>query len=243
VAHYLPQFLMALGIFLGAVVSGFTGFAFSAVAGAILFHVLPPSDAVPLMMVCSVLVQGTSLVSLRRHVRWRGSATLMAGGLLGLPLALYLLLHSDPTAIRIGFGIFLAAYATYMLFRPAVRRFRLAGGPQYDAAVGFAGGLVGGLTAMPGALPTIWCDLRGLGKEVQRGIVQPYITAMQVAALAILYFQRGLPDALAGNTLLSLAPLAAGVLVGLALFGKVSEGLFRRVLLSVLLLSGLTYVI
>lgn len=242
-AHDVPQFLMALGIFAGAVVSGFTGFAFSAVAGAILLHVLPPSEAVPLMMVCSVLVQGASLVSLRRHIRWRGCTALIVSGLFGLPFALYLLLHADPTAIRIGFGILLAAYAGYMLFRPAVRRFRIAGGPRYDALVGFAGGLMGGLTAMPGALPTIWCDLRGLGKDAQRGIVQPYIAAMQVAALALLYVQHGLPEALIGDVLSALAPLAAGALVGLALFGRVSDGLFRRVLLSVLLLSGLTYVI
>ena len=41
--------LLALGVFAGAVVSGFCGFAFSAVAGAILLHALPPSEAVPLM--------------------------------------------------------------------------------------------------------------------------------------------------------------------------------------------------
>ena len=67
------QFLMVLGIFAGAVVSGLTGFAFSAVAGALLLHVLPPSEAVPLMMVCSVLVQSASLVSLWRHIQWRQS--------------------------------------------------------------------------------------------------------------------------------------------------------------------------
>ena len=44
---------------------------------------------------------------------------------------------------------------------------------------GVAGGVVGGLTAMPGALPTNWCDLRGVAKEVQRGEVQPFIAAMR----------------------------------------------------------------
>src|SRR5258707_948763 len=44
--------LVSAGIFAGAVVSGLMGFAFSAVAGAILLHVLPPTEAVPLMMAC-----------------------------------------------------------------------------------------------------------------------------------------------------------------------------------------------
>lgn len=237
----LPQLFVALGIFAGAVVSGFTGFAFSAVAGAVLLHVMPPREAVPLMMVCSVLVQSMSLVSLRRHIDWRGSARLILGGLAGLPPALYVLLHTDPAVFRIGFGIFLAAYAAYMLLRPAVRAFRNAGAYS-EVLVGLAGGLIGGLTAMPGAIPTIWGDLRGLPKDRQRGVVQPYITAMQVAALAFLAAERGIPTTLSAEVLRSLAPLAAGTLVGLALFGRVSDGQFRRVLLSVLLLSGLVYV-
>lgn len=234
---------MALAIFAGALVSGFTGFAFSAVAGAVLLHMLPPSEAVPLMMVCSVLVQGVCLVSLRREIEWRGSAMLIAGGLFGLPLALYVLLTADPTLFRIGFGIFLASYAAYMLLRPAVRRFRNAQGLSYAAAIGLAGGLVGGMTAMPGAVPTVWYDLRGLAKVRQRGLVQPYITAMQIAALAFLAASGKLPDALIAQLLLSLAPLAAGTLVGLALFGRVDDVLFRRVLLGVLLVSGLSYLV
>jgi uncharacterized membrane protein YfcA len=243
VAGEVAQFLMVLGVFAGAVVSGFTGFAFSAVAGAVLLHMLPPAEAVPLMMICSVLVQSICLVSLRRHVHWRASLPLVAGGLLGLPPALYVLLHADPALFRIGFGVFLAAYAAYMLFRPKLRGEGQAPSALQQAAIGFAGGLVGGVTAMPGAVPTIWCDLRGIGKDRQRGMVQPYITAMQVAALALLFFQRSLPEALLDDLLVSAPPLAAGALLGLTLFGKVSDALFRRVLLSVLLLSGLTYVI
>ena len=243
VAGDFSHLLLPVGVFAGAMVSGFTGFAFSAVAGAVLLHALPPGEAVPLMMVCSVLVQAIGLVSLWRHVEWRASATLVAGGLLGLPPALYVLLSADPTLFRVGFGVFLAAYAGYMLARPAVRLFQRRQGWRYDATVGLAGGLVGGLTAMPGAVLTIWCDLRGLAKERQRGLVQPYIAAMQIAALALLAMGGKLPEALIGNLLSAIAPLAAGALVGLALFGRVNDVLFRRLLLGVLLISGLAYVI
>jgi uncharacterized protein len=239
----LAQIAVALGVFAGALVSGFTGFAFSAVAGAVLLHVLPPSEAVPLMMVCSVLVQSISLVSLRRQIQWRASVVFIAGGLLGLPPALYLLLHADPTVIRVGFGCLLAAYAAYMLLRPAMRHFKQPQGPGYDAAIGFGGGLIGGLTAMPGAALTVWCDLRGLAKERQRGLLQPYIAALQIAALAYLAARGELPEALIKEVLFSLGPLAVGTLLGLALFGRVSDLLFRRVLLSVLLVSGLIHVI
>ena len=46
--------VLSAGVFAGALVSGAAGFAFSAVAGAMLLHVLPPLEAVPLMMICSI---------------------------------------------------------------------------------------------------------------------------------------------------------------------------------------------
>ena len=54
---YLFYLALTSGIFAGAVVSGFAGFAFSAVAGVILMHLLAPHEAVPLMMACSIAVQ------------------------------------------------------------------------------------------------------------------------------------------------------------------------------------------
>ena len=73
-------FLLSAAAFSGALVSGLAGFAFSAVAGAILLHVLPPMEAVPLMMACSVGVQAANLWALRRNIQWKGSLFLVIGG-------------------------------------------------------------------------------------------------------------------------------------------------------------------
>src|SRR5580765_1795954 len=139
-SQVVVQVLVGCGVFAGALVSGFTGFAFSGVAGAVLLHVLPPAEAVPLMMSCSILVQGYCLFTLRRQIQWRAAAPLVLGGLAGLPPALYVLLHADATALRVGFGVLLAAYAGYMLLRrPAPRR---VAGPEllsHKLLVGFLG--------------------------------------------------------------------------------------------------------
>src|SRR5215468_346530 len=98
----LSYVIVSAGIFAGALVSGLMGFAFSAVAGAVLLHVLPPTEAVPLMMACSIITQSLSLFALRRSIQWRGSAKLIAGGMLGVLPALYLLYHVDAKIFRIG---------------------------------------------------------------------------------------------------------------------------------------------
>src|SRR5215470_943179 len=133
--------LLSVAVFLGAFVSGFAGFAFSAVAGAILLHTLLPIEAVPLMMACSVGVQATNLWALRADIQWRQSLVLVLGGLLGVPIAVWLLQTADTRTFREIFGLFVAIYAGYMLFRPSLARLRLMNSSR-NALVGFGGGLI-----------------------------------------------------------------------------------------------------
>jgi uncharacterized protein len=236
----LTTLILTIAIFLGGVVSGFSGFAFSAVSGVILLHFLEPLVAIPLMMCCSIASQVSSLIAIRQFIEWRESAPLLIGGAGGVPIALYLLTVTNAHVFRIVVGIFLAGYALYMLTRPGFGMVRQAANPVIRTVVGFAVGLVGGLTAMPGALPIVWCDLRGVSKEHQRGEVQPFILIMQAFAV-ILLFSR--PDTLHPD-LLPILPLAiptvvAGTLVGILLWGKIDDAKFRYSVLSMLLIAGL----
>jgi uncharacterized membrane protein YfcA len=241
--HPLSFLIVSAGIFAGAVVSGLMGFAFSAVAGAILLHVMPPVEAVPLMMACSIITQAFSLVALRSTMKWRGSAVLIAGGVFGMLPALYLLFHVDARIFRIGFGAFLVAYAATMLLRPAAAWAGAAPGRLRHAVVGFGGGLVGGLTAMPGALPVIWCDLRGMPRDQQRGLVQPYIVVMQLFALTLMLSHDSVSSEALLNLTFNLPALAAGAALGVVMFRRINDALFRRAVLAVLLCAGLLLVV
>ena len=134
--------LLSTAVFAGAFVSGLAGFAFSAVAGAILLRIFQPLEAVPLMMVCSVGVQAANLWALRKSIQWQGSLMLIVGVALGIPIAIYLLQNADTTIFRIGFGIVVALYAAYMLFRPTFKRFTEEASGRLTALVGFGGGLI-----------------------------------------------------------------------------------------------------
>jgi uncharacterized membrane protein YfcA len=79
--------MLSAAVFAGAFVSGLAGFAFSAVAGAILLRIFQPLEAVPLMMACSIGVQAANLWALRRSIQWGGSLLLIIGGALGIPIA------------------------------------------------------------------------------------------------------------------------------------------------------------
>ena len=92
---------------------------------------------------------------------------------------------------------------------------------------------------MPGALPTIWCDLNGVPKNQQRGLVQPFILTMQVFALALMLSQSTLSSKIVFDAIVCLPALVAGTALGIALFYRVNDMGFRRTVLGVLFISGL----
>ena len=116
--------LITLAVILGvsAVMSGLSGFGFSAI-GALCLWLLPPQLGVPLLMTLSV---GNQLVSLRQleadmkplRTGWPGGAgPYLLGGVAGVPLGLTIL-HSLPTVqLMAVFGAFLVLYATYSLLK------------------------------------------------------------------------------------------------------------------------------
>ena len=234
----LTLMVTLIAIFAGSFAAGLAGFAFSATAGAILFHWVAPVEAVPLLLVCSITTQLFSVASLWRTMQWRQCLPYLAGGLVGIPVGARLLENFNSHTFAAGFGLFLICYSTYMLLRPNLA-FR-AGSRFAEVAAGFAGGITGGATAFPGAIPTIWCNIRGLSKVEQRGIVQPFILLMQIATLVYFSKMGILASGMWTSYIWCLPAVIGGTWLGLKLFNRVDDVRFRRLILLFLLVSGAT---
>jgi uncharacterized membrane protein YfcA len=85
----------------------------------------------------------------------------------------------------------------------------------------------------------IECDMHAVPKNQQRGLVQPFIAAMQLFALALMLMRRDLSSKVFFDLLLSVPALFAGSALGVAAFRYVKDATFRRIVLIVLLVSGL----
>jgi uncharacterized protein len=176
--------LIAVVLFLAGFVSGLSGFAFSAVAACILW-LLPPLQAVPLIMMLSTCNQLLSVGALRKEVvlcstaEREGALAYIAGGLGGVPVGLGLLQSLSTHIFAGGLGLFLIVYSVLVLLKPDSLRIRVSGWKP-AVAVGAAGCIVGGFSAFPGSLPVIYLGLRGLSKADTRNITQPYILALQL---------------------------------------------------------------
>ncbi len=233
---------LAVGAFFAAFASGLAGFAFALVASGIFLNVLAPIEAVPLVLAGSLLAQSITLVSLANTVQWRRLWPFLAGGVIGIPFGAELLRVADAGMFRFSVGLFLIAYSLYMLIQPR-RRVITGGGSAADGAIGLVGGVMGGLAGLSGAIPTIWCGLRGWPKDEQRGVYQPFIFVMQLMALLWL----GGGGAIGRSTWIAFAvclpAMLLGIWLGLRLYARVNDAQFRSIVLWLLLLSGILLVV
>ena len=233
-----PRWLtISLVVFLAATVSSIVGFAFSAIAGAVLLHYVPDGvRAVQIMMIASIGIQAYSVAGLARSIRWSRCAPFLAGGLATLPVGVFLLLNLQPRYYVLAMGAALVAYGLWMLLRRPGAGKRVSG-RFADALVGAVGGITGPLAAMPGAYVAIRCARRDWSKVEQRAVYQPYILVMQLAAIAALFLLQ--PRASFDPALFGYAvPGMAGAVVGLRIFHALDEAQFQRVLNLALVVSG-----
>jgi uncharacterized membrane protein YfcA len=232
----IPVFLVAT--FAGAFVAGLSGFAFGLVAASLWLYILTPLQSATLIVAFGLIVQGYSVWKLRDALDWRKLWPFIAGAALGVPAGVTLLTWSDPRNVRIAVGIVLVLYSLYAFLRPALKF--SGGGQASDGTIGFLNGVLGGLTGLAGILVTIWCNLRGWPKDVQRTVFQPVAVAIFLMSATWL----GAKGAVTVDTIkffvIGLPCLFAGTWLGLKLFGRIDEATFRKIVLALLFVSGVT---
>ena len=236
----IPIFLVAT--FAGALVAGLSGFAFGLVAASIWLYILTPLQTATLIIAFGLIVQGYSVWKLRRALDWKRLRPFLLGAALGVPVGVGILTWASPAHVRTGVGAFLVLYSLYALFRPAINPVR-AGGAAADAGVGFLNGVLGGITGLAGILVTIWCGLRGWPKDAQRTVFQPVAVATFLMSAVWIGARGAITPDIIQLFLVGLPALLAGTWLGLKLFGRLDEAGFRKVVLVLLLASGVVLVI
>jgi uncharacterized membrane protein YfcA len=237
--------LLALILAASGFISGLTGFGFS-LLGIFSLWILDPRTVIPLLMTLSLANQALSLSKLRKSMtplrEWwpYGPAPFILGGLFGVPVGLYLLVMLNPLALDEMIGFALVIYAIWMTFQKS-RAILPARHTLLNSGVGFLGGVVGGLVAAPGPPLVVWATLAGLKKEAQRAIVQPFIIAMQVIAIAE-YALKG-PGLNTEFFLLALVMMPVVLLAtqgGVWAFQKIPDQHFQKAVMILLALSGVS---
>lgn len=234
--------IVALGALSGGFVSGLAGFGTAMTTMGIWLHVLDPATAATLTLICSVVAQAQTIPSVWASVVPSRVLPIVIPGILGVPLGLAALGYVDANEFKFGAGVFLIAFAGFMLLwrdhSPVAW-----GGRAADAVMGLVAGVLGGLAGLSGALPTMWAHVRGWGKAEKRGVFQVFNLTILAFAFLVHAATGRVTSALLIPAAVALPATLLGARLGLRAYHGLNERNFSDLVMALLVLSGLMLVI
>ena len=233
--------IVLAGAIAGGIVNGMTGFGTAITALGIWVYAIQPTAASSLAIICAVVSQTQTMHLIWRSIQWKRVLCFVIPGVLGVPLGTLILPHIDPRWFKLGLGFFLVVYPAYVLLRSSHVE-KAWGGEAADGIVGFGGGILGGLTGLSGVLPVVWTDVRGWSKEQRRAVVQFFNMAILSLAL-VSHAASGLLTRQIGiEALIALPGTIGGAWFGAFIYRRLADHSYQRIIMLLLLVSGLTLV-
>ena len=231
-----------LGTFVAALVTGLAGFAFGLVAAAIWLYALTPIQTTALIVGYGLIVQGYAVWKLRHNLNAGRLVPLIVGSALGIPFGILVLRWIPPAYLRAAIGVLLVLFSLYNLLRPTLPSMKQVGRTA-DTGAGVLNGLVGGSTGLAGIVIVIWSNLRGWQRDEQRAAFQPTGVATFLMTMIALGGSGSITAEMVRLFAIGLPALAIGTWVGWKLYGKLDEAKFRKGVLLLLLVSGISLVL
>ena len=217
---------------------GLAGTGLPLIATPILAGVFGPRTAVVIMSVLTLLSNSLLLITGRRRVRpvLREAAPLLLLGAVGTILGVQLLALLDQRVFALVISalvlLFLAGGERALGGDPDARRIRLAA-----PLIGFAGGVLNGSTSISGPLVGSYFHARRLSAQdfvVALATVFELYAIVQIGAFILTGL---LTPPLLALGMIGLVPNLLGLIVGIELRGRVSEVMFRRIIVVILVAS------
>lgn len=236
-----PEFLLMLllGAASGGLINGLAGFGTALFALGFWLQVMPPLQAVSIVVVMSVAsgLQGVWLVRGAISMQRRRLARFLLPALPGIPIGLAALAIVSASTLKITIAGFMLLYGGFFSARAALPRLERPT-PVVDGAVGFLGGVLGGAASLSGALPTMWCAMRPWPKSEVRAVLQPFNVAVLGITMALLAVGGAYDGATLRLIAIALPATLVSAQIGIAIFKRLGDDEFRRLIIAMMFVSG-----
>ncbi len=218
-------------------IAGVSGFGFAVFLMSFFPLILGIKTANVLVSLAGIAITLYLFVPLRRKVKWGIVARVLAGMAIGIPTGVWILVRVDERILTIGLGSFILLYIGYdLVFRHRFQK-------QIPLFLGYIAGFLGGgfAGAITAGGPPIVAFLSSLehDKETMKANVLAYITIASFYKVVFLLHYDLVTRQILVYTALLLVPSFAGMLAGKAIFNRLSNELFRRVVLGILFVAAI----
>lgn len=235
---------LSLGAISGGFINGLAGTGTALFALGFFLIVLPPVSAVAVVTLLAILAGVPGLWLVRADIKANKAKLLqfLIPALLGVPIGVLLLQYINAESLRIFIGVLLVIYGGYFGSRAALPSIKQAT-PKTDIAIGFVGGVLGGLASVSGAIPGMWLSMRPWAKGEIRAVLQPFNVVVLSATSTLLLFNGAYNETTLNALLLTIPIALIASQLGIYVFKRLSDSMFRRLLIGLSLLMGIVILI
>jgi uncharacterized membrane protein YfcA len=233
---------IVVALFVAGTTKGLIGVGMPIVAVPLLSLVVDLPIVVGLLSIPLIITNiPQAVVGDRLGVVLRRLTPIFAGLIVGVIIGVSLLTTMNPAFMKPVVGIILIAIALSLLFSPHLivpKKLELYASP----IAGLIGGIAGGIAALPG--PFVFIYLLALG--IKRDQFVQYSSMFLTVAALLMAITLGQMGALGWNdaiiSTVSALPIFLGMWVGSHIRQLVSPELFRKVILGVVMVSGVNLI-
>jgi uncharacterized protein len=233
---------MAAVTFAAAVVQGAAGFGFGLLATPVIMTLVGASSGVPLVTILSLVTCTALTLKVHTSVDRRVVARIAAGGVVGLPVGLFVFQRADEQQLLVTVSIVVLLFTGYLLAKQRGTPRREAKVPRVISAAGI-GVLSSAMTmalSMPGPPVMLYLTVLRTPKDVLRATALCVFGLVYAAALVLQVTAVGIPSGVWVSGAMLIPVALGGVWVGDRLFGRVGEEAFRTLVLGLIGVAGVT---
>jgi len=235
--------VICTAFFLGGLVKGTSSFGLPTVSVPILITVLPLPAALSVLAVPLVLSNLFQMISaggikhaVKRH--WSLYVTVLAT----LPVGVYLLAIADVNLLTVVLGIVLMIVTSFEIFGIPLT-FLKNHEKFYAPIIGILSGIIGGMTSLFAILPIFFMVALGLEKERFVSAVSVMLCTGSLVLAISLQRTDNLGSLEVVYGVLGMLPIISGIWLGTQLRKKVDQMIFRKIVLSLIFIIGISMVV
>lgn len=234
---------LAFGMVVAAVngvIHGYTGFGGALMTVPLLTFLFGPVEAIAIVGVMTICGSAQLYPRAVRNVLWRELLPIFAGIATVMPLGAFFLFNLDPLLIRRAMGAFILVFA-FILMSGWVYR-----GPRGIAPGAVVGALAGGITGASGVggPPLALYYLASPEPvDVQRANIIISVAVLTIAMLVAVSVGGGFSETVLLRAVILTPAYVFGVWAGARLFAVAPKSYFRRIVLWLLVVTGLSVVL
>lgn len=236
--------------FFAATVQAATGFGFALLAVPFFLLLMGSLEAIQVTVVVSIVISLALFGGLLKDAPRKLVMHLILGSLAGYPVGLAAYRVANLESVQLTIGSLITVFAAFLIFR----EWKLANGdserssdrpapftpkPLIEIATGFISGVMAVALAMPGPVVVMYLAARRAGKHISRPATL-LLFLFSYSAVSLVHTLWGGMTAQSWLLAAKLTPfIIAGAIAGNLVSRRLSEDNFRKVVLLILIASGL----